>query len=72
MRWRASSTVVLEVGAVGEQVVELEAREVPALPGLELDLDGLADPGDRRFRAVAELPVRGEQLVYLGADALGG
>ena len=39
-----------EVRAVDEQVLELDLREVPGIEGVELVLDGLADPGDRGAR----------------------
>jgi hypothetical protein len=41
--------VELEVATVQEQVVELHRREGSLGPGLELDLDGLADPADGRL-----------------------
>src|SRR4051794_36049687 len=38
------AVVHLEVAAVEEQVLEGDVTQVPALPGVELSLDRLADP----------------------------
>jgi len=42
--------VVAEVGAVEKEVLEGDVGQVPALPGVELVLDRLADPAHRRLR----------------------
>jgi hypothetical protein len=57
--------VELEVAAVEEQVVEVDRREVPGPPGLELLLDGLTDPRDGRLR---QRRLRAEGLGQGGFD----
>jgi hypothetical protein len=44
------SGVHAEVAPVGEEVVDLDARQVPGLPDVELVADGLADAAHRRLR----------------------
>lgn len=60
----------LEVAAVQEQVVERHFGEVTLAPGLELDLDGLADPADGRLGQVYSWTLRRQLLPALGDKAL--
>src|ERR1041384_6897904 len=49
-RFRRRAGMHLEVAAVSEEVVELDARQVPGLPRVELVADRPADPRHRRPR----------------------
>ena len=69
---QATSTgarVHLEVAAVEKQVLELDTGEIADLEGVELDLDGLANPTHGRLRHLGRGP---ERLLQGGLDVSGG